>query len=146
AATATDDAPQLTHTLLGQAAIASDCSEDLALLVSERQCKRSLECDEPSLPGLDRRKLGTKQARISKHPVDAHGRSKTHDSFRVADKLTTLSSGAGKRPASFTRSTSDRPSCVSMNGMNTASNERMPVSTAVTCPLIQSRRIDDTAK
>jgi hypothetical protein len=47
---------------------------------------------------------------------------------------TTLAlSAAGSRPVSPMRSASVRPSLVSMNGMNTASNERMPHSIAVTC-------------
>lgn len=38
------------------------------------------------------------------------------------------------------RSIKVRPSAVSMNGRNTASNDSTPHSIAVTCPLIQSRR------
>ena len=47
--------------------------------------------------------------------------------------------------SSLTRSNSGRPSLVNMKGMNTASKLRMPHSTAVTWPLIQSRRMLLTA-
>src|SRR3569623_1355618 len=53
--------------------------------------------------------------------------------------------GGGNNPIELMRSMSVWPLSVIMYGMNTASNDRMPVSTAITCPLTQSRRIELTA-
>src|SRR5262249_26246393 len=74
AAAAADDAPQLTHALERQNATTGNGGEDLALRVSERQCKGSLEHSEPGRPGADVAQLGAEQALVAQDLIDRERR------------------------------------------------------------------------